>query len=151
MADTSFIKSEVEQYVRDRLSERFEGVKFEKHPVPVKLSSGCHHKFDAVSKGGGIVAAILSNRSKTRTGKENTGAVRKALLDVALLNLVEGDVIKLMVFTDAGLRDLISKRAKKLGTQQIEMTFCELRPDLNERLTSNLEKARGRLVQLDNS
>lgn len=84
MADTTFIKKEIEPYVRKWLAEKFPDHEFDEKPVSVGEST--EHKFDAVAKDGTIVGDILTNRARTRTGRENTGTVRKACNDVALLN-----------------------------------------------------------------
>ena len=139
MADTNFIKETVEPYVRSWLSTRFPDHNFGEKLMA--LTSGGHHRFDAVSEDDSIVAAVLCNRSRTSTGNENIGGVRKAKEDVALLNLLPSRMKKAMVFTNEGFCDLVSRRAKRLGTTQIEMLVCSLPDELNSRLNSVLDKA----------
>ncbi len=80
MADTTKIKTVIEPYVRDWLSKQFAGHVFKEKPI--QLTTGASYTFDAVTEDASIAAAILSNRAKTRTGRENTGGVRKALSEI---------------------------------------------------------------------
>ncbi len=139
MANTTFIKQTIEPHVRDWLSDRFEGHQFAEQLV--KLASGMNYAFDAVSEDGSIVAAILSNRPKTRSGNENTGGVRKALTEIAWLNAVPEPVARFMVFTDPGFRELVARRAKRLGVIRIEFIDCPLPKNLQQQLVATLDSA----------
>ena len=139
MANTTKIKSVIEPYIQNWLSTHFPGYVFKERLVP--LITGSSYKFDAVAEGGSIVGAILCNRPRTRTGRENTGAVRKALGDINYLKLLPIDVKKLMVFTDAGCCELIRRRAARLGTESIDMVVCTLPPDLAKLLRDILDEA----------
>ena len=70
MVDTSLIKTEIEPFVRAWLSERCDGLWFEERSIA--LPSGGSYRFDAVSQDNLVIASILCNRAKTRTGRENT-------------------------------------------------------------------------------
>ena len=134
MANTSAIKTTIEPAIRRWLESHFPG-----HQFTEQVLSG--YKFDAVAKDGSIVCAILCNRPRTRTGNENTGAVRKALNDLSYLKLLPMGVKKLMVFTDAGFCELIRRRAARLGPESIEMRVCELPDDLKPLLEQILDQA----------
>ena len=114
MADTTFTKRELEPYVRDWLSKGLRRRKFDERPVSLG-SWGGTHRFDAVSEDETIVGNILSNRASTRTGRENTGGVKKALNDIQLLNLLPPSVQTVMVFTDGDFCRLVCRRSKLLG------------------------------------
>ena len=139
MADTSYIKTYIEPHVREWLALRFPGHIFEKRPLV--LTTGGTHRFDAVSEDGSVAAAILCNRPKTRTGRENTGAVRKAGNDVNYLRLLPESVRKLMVFTDPGFSELARRRTARLGGREVEMMVCELPGSLSRWLTAILDEA----------
>ena len=139
MADTTAIKTRIEPYVRQWLSLQFPGRVFTERQVT--LVSGSHYRFDAVSEDNQIVAAILSNRPKTRTGRENTGGVRKAMDDIGWLQELPENVSKIMIFTDSGFRDLIRKRSERKGMDDIRMMVCSLPKDLAELLQQTLDKA----------
>ena len=139
MADTTKIKTVIEPYIQNWLSTQFPGHVFKEKPVLLITRSS--HRFDAVAEDGSIVAAILCNRPKTRTGRENTGAVRKARNDVDSLKLLPAAVKKLMVFTDAGFRELVSRRVARFGTESIDMIVCMLPPNLGRLLRDILNEA----------
>ena len=139
MADTTALKNDIERFVREWLSLRFRGQTFTEQPV--KLDTGYSHNFDAVSDDKSIVAEILSNRSRTRTGRENTGGVRKAQVDVALLNLVGEHRTRVMLFTDSDFMRLVANRAAKLGTKNIQFELCELPPELKRVVNDTLNEA----------
>ena len=139
MADTTKIKTVIEPYVRGWLSKQFPGHIFEEKYV--ELATGENYAFDAVAEDGSIVAAILCNRAVTRTGRENTGGVRKALVELGYLKAVAAGVEKVMVFTDDGFCHLIQRRARRLGTGPIQMMVCPLLPALGVLLKEILDKA----------
>ena len=139
MADTTFIKKEIEPYVRKWLGGEFPGHRFDEKPVSVGEST--EHKFDAVAKDGTIVGDILTSRARTRTGRENTGAVRKACNDVELLNKLPPGKQRVLVFTDGDFCALIKKRANRHGLGQIQMLVCRLPDNLQRQLTKVLDDA----------
>ncbi|MBL7062308.1 MAG: hypothetical protein ISS54_06190 [Dehalococcoidia bacterium] len=139
MANTTKIKTAIEPHVRNCLSKQFPGHVFKEKPI--QLTTGGSYTFDAVAENASIVAAILSNRAKTRTGRENTGGVRKALLEIGYLKAVPESVKKVMVFTDDDFYQLIRRRASRLGTGPIQMMLCKLPPHLEAVLREILDKA----------
>lgn len=139
MVDTTKIKTVIEPYVRDWLSKQFPGHVFKERPIPLK--TGESYSFDAVAEDASIVVAILSNRAKTKTGRENTGGVRKALLEICYLKAAPESVKKVMVFTDDDFYQLIRRRASRLGTEPIQMMVCKLPSHLEAGLRKILDKA----------
>jgi hypothetical protein len=139
MADTTKIKTMIEPYVRGWLSKQFPGYVFKEKPI--QLTTGESYSFDAVTADNSIVAAILSSRAKTRTGRENTGGVRKALSEVGYLKAVPGRVKRVMVFTNDDFCQLIQRRASRLGTRSIQMIVCKLPPHLETVLREILDEA----------
>jgi hypothetical protein len=139
MAPTNKIKSEIEPAIRNWLKTRIGDDTLEERPVI--FPSGGSYKFDAVSRDGHTVAAILCNRAKTRTGRENTGGVRKALLEVEHLKLLSGRISKMMVFTDPDFSNLIQRRASRFGIADITFLVCHLPPDMKILLNNILDEA----------
>ena len=146
MANTTRIKKEVEPYVRKWLASEFSGHRFTE--TSVRLKYGKNHRFDAVSEDGTIVAEILSNGAKTRSGKENTGGVRKAEGDLLRFFGIDDQTTKIMVFTDPDFLDLISRRTAGLGIERITLVHCKLPAQLESILqdtrgtASNEQRAR---------
>ena len=139
MTDTTKIKTVIEPYVRSWLSKQFAEHVFEEKPI--QLTSGGSYIFDAVAEDGSIVAAILCNRAVTRTGRENTGGVRKALTELGYLKAISPGIQRLMVFTNDGFCQLIRRRASRLGTGPIQMIVCKLPPHLEALLREILDRA----------
>jgi hypothetical protein len=139
MADTTRIEKEIEPFVRVWLGEELGDTTLTERAVT--LLSGGVYMFDAVSEDRSIVAAILCNRPKTRTGRENTGGVRKALGDFDRLKQLQGNVSKIMVFTDPEFCSLIQRRAKRFGTQDIDFKVCQLPPEKQKLLDKILNEA----------
>jgi len=139
MVDTTKIKTVIEPYVRNWLAKQFPGHVFKEKRI--QLTSSGSHSFDAVAEDTSIIAAILSSRARTRTGRENTGGVRKALSEVAYLKAAPERVKKVMVFTDDDFCQLIRRRASTLGTGPIQMMVCKLPPHLEAVLRETLDKA----------
>ena len=140
MADTTFIKREIEPYVREWLSKEFAGHKFEERPLPLSLAGGIH-KFDAVSEDKTIVGNILSSRRFTRTGRENTGGRRKLLNDIQFLSLLPQSIQLILVFTDGDFCALARRQCKRLGQERIRTLVCPLPKQLQARLTKTLNAA----------
>ena len=139
MADTVFLKTRIETHVREWLGSRFPSHDFQGRRIA--LRSGYRFNFDAVSEDESVVAAILSNRPRTRTGRVNTGAVRKALLDMCYLLAVPGNPTRLMVFTDSKFREDMVGHARRLGDGGVLMEFCPLPPDLARLREAVLDEA----------
>jgi hypothetical protein len=139
MADTTKIKTIIEPYVREWLSGQFPGHVFKEELIT--LSTGSYYKFDTVAEDGSIVGAVLCNRPKTRTGRENTGGVRKARNDIESLKLLPTDVKKLMIFTNVDFLKLIHRRAARFGIESIRMMECPLPPKLVLLLQQVLDEA----------
>jgi hypothetical protein len=139
MADTTKIKTMVEPYICNWLSNQFPGHVFREKSI--QLTTGGSYRFDAVAEDVSIVAAILCNRAKTRTGRENTGGVRKALTEISYLKAASEGVKKVMVFTDDDFCQLIWHRASRLGTEPIQMMVCKLPPRVETELKEILDKA----------
>lgn len=139
MANTKEIRTKIEPWIRDWLATQYKGFTFSEKKV-VLPTSGTYN-FDAVSQDGTIVGAILSNRAKTRTGRENTGGVRKASQDLNYLKLLSPHITKLMIFTDNDFCELIKKRAQRQGVGGIQFLDCRLPENLNLLLNRILDEA----------
>ena len=139
MADTSLIKTGIEPYVRKWLSVHLDNVPLVK--CSVALPSGEGYRFDAVSQNGLIVGAFLCKRPKKRTGRENTGGVRKALDEVERLKQLPHTVKKFMIFMDQEFCSLIQRRAKRFGIEGIKMLVCKLPPEKDKLLQKILNTA----------
>jgi hypothetical protein len=139
MSNTNKIKTEIEPAVRNWLKTEIGNVTLEERPMT--FPAGGSYKFDAVSRDERIVAAILCNRAKTRTGRENTGGVRKALAEVEHLKLLSSGISKMMVFTDPDFSNLVQRRASRFGIEDIRFLVCPLPADKKLLLNKILDEA----------
>lgn len=135
MADTQFIKREVEPFLRIWLAAQYGGQRFEERPVR-------RFRFDAVSEDGSVVAQFLCNRPKTASGNENSGAVKKALNDIRTLQFLPINRTRLAIFTDPGFLELVKRRSQRFDPDGIDFIHCPLPEDLQARLCANLDACR---------
>ena len=73
MANTFYLKTVVEDFVRDTLAKNF-SVGFTSRQLT--LRTGGHHEFDAVSEDGQIIAAIKSASGMTAGGNIPSGKIQ---------------------------------------------------------------------------
>lgn len=147
MADTRLLKSHVEPFVREWLSNRF-GVSFNKKVLPLKRAGAGHgkHEFDAVSDDGKIVAGIKSSSGKTTGGKGPSGKKHSAYEELYFLSLIEADK-KLLVLTDPEFFKLFSSDAEGKIAPGIELLFCPLSSDLQGLVRELRRKASSEIDQ----
>ena len=86
MADTTFLKNEVEEYVRAQLKLEY-ATTFTSRML--QLVPGGMHEFDAVSADGRIVAGIKASSGLTSTGKNPSGKINSAVAELYYLSLVD--------------------------------------------------------------
>jgi hypothetical protein len=106
MANTALLRTMVEDYVRGHLAERY------KQPFRAKtlrLRSGRHRGFDAVSDDGCVVASVSSASGLTRRGgNKPTGKINKGITDLYYLSLLDVPV-RLLVLTTPAFFDIFVK------------------------------------------
>jgi hypothetical protein len=100
MADTTALKTKVEECVRAWLDQRFE-TRFTKQFLPLVGVQGNpkKHEFDAVSEDGSIVCGIKTASWKTSGGKRGSGKVQGAYTELYFLSLVQAKD-KYLILTD---------------------------------------------------
>ena len=138
MANTAKITVQVEQYVRQWLSVKFPDHMFENRNV--QLVTGQSRRFSAVAEDNSIVAAIRMSKAYTRSGHK-TGGYRKALADVKWLSHLPQGTKKMIVFTDAGLCELISNYTAGANMTPVEMVYCPLPKRLKQALDQLLKES----------
>ena len=142
MANTNQIKKLIEPEVRAWLGMRFRAVFNEKR---LPIITGKSHDVDAVSDDGSIIADILSNRPKTRTGRSNTGGLRKAETDFWRISAVTASRVetRLMVFTNAEFMNVVRNRIGDPSTMKVKFLHCPLRRETQRELDRVLDDASG--------
>lgn len=135
MADTRFLKHQVEEYVRDVL-KRAHGVDFRSESLT--LSTGGRHEFDAVSEDKQIVATIKSSSGKTVSGNLPSGKMRGVEAELYYLTLVDAPT-RMVVLTDPQFYRIMLGRLKGKLADGLTLKLVELPPEL-QALASQVQK-----------
>ncbi|MCL6447252.1 MAG: hypothetical protein K6U04_03725 [Armatimonadetes bacterium] len=106
MANTTYLRKNVEEYVRKELAREF-GIAFK--PRLLTLITGGKHEFDAVSDDGTIVASIKTAGGKTARGRVPSGKIKNAEAELYYLTLVSASK-RLLVFTSQEFYQIMSAR-----------------------------------------
>lgn len=128
MANTRYLTTEVENYVRQSLEERF-GVAF--HKRVLNLTTGGRHEFDAVSPDGQIVASIKATSGKTAGGKIPSGKFNNAISELYYLTLLDAPV-RMLVLTYPPFREMLVAKVKGALVPGITLECVPL-PDYMQR------------------
>lgn len=131
MADTVFLKKQVEQYVRGAL-EKQHGVPFSSKKLV--LAPGGDHEFDAVSDDGKIVTTIKSSSGRTSGGRIPAGKMRAVEAELYYLMLVKAEQ-KMVVVTDPGFYEIMSNRLKGRLAAGLSLELVELPKSLQDAVT----------------
>jgi hypothetical protein len=86
VADTSYLRREVENYVRAQLAEEF-GQHFTAEFL--SLAPGGRHEFDAVAADRSVVASVKSASGLTAGGRVPSGKIKDCVAELYYLSLVE--------------------------------------------------------------
>lgn len=143
MADTSYIKKEVEPWVRNWLSNQFPGHIFESRVLPltrITWDSPGNHEFDAVSEDGRIVASIKGHSWKTRTGNLPMAKYASLYQELYFLSLAEADK-RFLILTNKELFDDFRNRSRGKIADGIELIFCLLPEYLRLRMKKIIDQA----------
>jgi len=106
MTNTNYLKTDVEEYVRKKLEEEY-GISFSRSHL--SLTTGGTHEFNAVSRGGEIVATIRSSGGITSGGNSPSGKIKGAIADLYFLSLVNARE-RLLVLTSTEFYQLLSDK-----------------------------------------
>jgi hypothetical protein len=131
MANTNDLKRPVESYVRGWLEEQF-GVHFEDSEIPLRLTSGGLHRFDAVSKDRSVVAGVKTSQMRPG-GDVGVGTVKSAYAELYFLSLVKAKR-RLLVLTDEGFCRYFSRKSEGKVARGIEIQHCPLPASLAKRV-----------------
>ena len=109
MADTSAQKRAAEWVRNHWLKDRF-GKLFEKKTY--RLNTGTAAEFNAVSQDGKIIAFISTSTPFVPKGSVGKGKLSKVRADALFLSMAEGDLERLLVFTDQEMVNLVAEEYK---------------------------------------
>ena len=126
MANTRYLTTVVETWVRSQLDERF-GQTFDKRRL--RLITGRDVEFDAVSADASIVAAIKTSSGLTSGGNFPTGKVNSCIADLWYLNLVEAPR-RLLVLTNPMFYEIFAARMEGAIPSGIEVLVLPLSAEI---------------------
>jgi hypothetical protein len=129
MANMQILKTRVEPYVRQWLSERFSQT-FTREFLPLEGCSG-FHEFDAVSADKRIVCGIKSSSGATSGGKNPSGKIASSYAELYFLAGVDADQ-RLLVLTDEEFYELLSTNMRDKLSRGITLLYCPLTEELSE-------------------
>jgi hypothetical protein len=98
VANTSYLRREVEGYVRAQLGKEFE------QPFTAEflsLRTGGRHEFDAVSADRSVVASVKSASGLTSGGRVPSGKIKDCIAELYYLSLVDAPIRRLVLTTPA--------------------------------------------------
>jgi hypothetical protein len=130
MADSSIFKTEVEPYIRQRLTEIY-SCPFKPTAVSVQLTTGGDHEFDAVSEDGTIIVGVKSNSGKTKSGRQASASVLACIAELYYLSLIRAQH-RILVVTDEDMFKILERKITS-GRQLapgIQIEYVALSKDL---------------------
>lgn len=145
MANTTFLKHTVENFVRDFLQEKF-GQPFSSEFLPLTRVQGqAHtHEFDAVSEDGKIVCSIKTASWKTVGGKRGSGKIQGAYAEIYFLDHVDAEQ-KYLVLTDSEFYANLRRNLQGRLAPGIDLMNCELPSNLKSEVDKIRITSRGEL------
>ncbi len=122
MADTSYLKGDVEAFVRAHLEQRF-GVPFSSRVL--RLVTGGTHEFDAVSEHGTVIAGIKAASGRTSGGRMPAGKIKSAIAELYFLSLISAPR-RMLVLTDPEFYQILTNRLDQRLAEGLEIELVEL-------------------------
>jgi hypothetical protein len=130
MANTSLLRSAVEDYVRKELRSRH-GLEFS--PRFLKLRTGGQHEFDAVSSDGNVIASVKSASGLTAAGNVPDGKIKNCIAELYYLSLV-GAPIRILVLTTPAFYEIFTRKMTGAIANGVEVKCIPLPPELQLRV-----------------
>lgn len=126
MANTRYLTTVVEEWVRNQLGEQF-GQPFRKGKL--QLVTGRDFEFDAVSADDTIVASIKTSSGTTSGGNLPNGKVNSCIADLWYLSLVEVPK-RLLVLTNPRFYEIFTSRMRGAIPSDIDILALPLPADM---------------------
>ncbi len=145
MADTRFLKTEIEDHVRVWLAEKFAQLFVSKF-VPLRGVQGKPrtHEFDAVSEDGSTVCSIKTASWKTSSGKRGAGKVQGAYTELYFLDHAEAKQ-KYLVLTDPAFFECFKRETEGRLADGLALLHCPLPAELCAEIARIRTASRGEL------
>ena len=140
MANTTYLRREVEAFVRARLGDEFQQP-FTADFLP--LRPGGRHEFDAVSSDRSVVASVKSASGLTSGGRVPSAKIKDCVAELYYLSLIEAPVRRLILTTPAFF-EIFVKRTQGAVAEGIESCACRCPRNFRSRSTWWSEKQAAR-------
>jgi hypothetical protein len=130
MANTRYLRQEVESYVRRRLAEEFG------QPVTAEfldLRTGGRHEFDAVAADRTVVASVKSASGLTSGGRNPAGKIKDCVAELYYLSLVAAPTRRLILTTPAFFELFVRKTAGAVA-EGIDVVCMPLPAEMQEQV-----------------
>ena len=137
MAKTTFLKVEVEDWIREHLSE-LHGQPFKS--ALLKLQPGGEHEFDAVSEDGQIVCSIKTSSGLTSGGNIPQGKLTSCITEIYYLNLIQAQ-LRQLILTNEEFFHIFQKVTKEKIAEGIVITHIGLPPQMQLKVDEVIRKA----------
>ena len=141
VANTSYLRREVEPYIRGRLAEEFS------QPFSAQvllLRPGGRHEFDAVASDRTVVASIKAASGLTSGGRIPDGKIKNCLAELYYLSLVDAPVRRLVLTTPV-FYDIFVRKSVGAIADGIEVVCVPL-PAAMQQMVDQVVRAASREV-----
>jgi hypothetical protein len=126
LANTKYLKTEVEAFVRCELEHRY-GRPFSSRFL--RLVTGGQHEFDAVSDDGSIVASIKASSGLTSGGRLPSGKFNDNIAELYFLTLVEAQQ-RFLILTSPEFYALLQRKLKERIAPGLSLLCIPLAEDI---------------------
>jgi hypothetical protein len=130
VANTTYLRREVEAYVRARLGDEFQQP-FTADFLP--LRPGGRHEFDAVSSDRSVVASVKSASGLTSGGRVPSAKIKDCVAELYYLSLIEAPVRRLILTTPAFF-EIFVKRTQGAVAEGIDVVCMPLPAEIQEQV-----------------
>lgn len=143
MADTTYVKTVVEPWVRSWLSTQYPAHIFKPQLMPlvgVTRTTPGYHEFDAVSEDKSIISAIKGHSFKTSGGNLPQAKFASLYQELYFLSLVKAKR-RLLILTNKEMYTDFVERSKGKVADDVEIIYCQLPEDLGRGMINISNKA----------
>ena len=137
VANTAYLRREVERYVRDQLSDEFHQSFTSEF---LALRPGGRHEFDAVSADRSVVASVKSASGLTSGGKKPSGKIKDCLAELYYLSLVDAPIRRLVLTTPAFF-DIFEKVTAGAIADGLALVCMPLPPEMQRQVDLIVQEA----------
>ena len=137
MADTSYLRYQVEPWIRAQLKVRY-NLSFASSIL--ELKTGGQREFDAVSEDQSVVASIKAHSGATSGNKNPSAKVSSALLEVYFLMLVPANE-RILILTNPEFFEIFERNTKGRIVGDVRVECIPLPTDMQARVAEVTKRA----------